>query len=328
MCTSIAFESLEGDVFMGRTQEYNIPYNYVAIQIPAKFVVKSNAVNWKTLYSVLGVGVKEDENEYNSYTVIDGVNEFGLSGASQYFSEFNIYASLDEIHAAGKQPIMPEQFVFWVLANCKTTYEIELKISQIAIAETSLSSELHALLQQFMFTDLSGRTLVVEPTKKLGFEVYKNPIGVMTNSPKFKWHLENLKNYAQLSDNNVSDTVFEGLKISSAGKGSGLLGMPGDYTSASRFIRASFLLKFSDKVSSQESINKAFHILSTSDIVKGCIKLSLPGNINRQYTQYISVYDLKNKVLFVKTYGNFTIQKIKFTGKQENVLKVYEIKKP
>ncbi|WP_311779641.1 linear amide C-N hydrolase [Carnobacterium divergens] len=241
MCTGISFKSVEGKSFLGRTQEYNIPYNYIGIQFPENFEASGIVEPWNTVYSVLGVGI-QNQNVV-AHGVVDGVNEQGLGGITQYFSEFNNYSSVEKITEAGKLPILAEQFIFWVLANCKDTGEVEEKILEVAIADISLSGQTPGLPQHFMFTDTTGRRIVVEPTKELGFKVYENTIGVMTNSPKFDWHVTNLENYTGLSDTNVKDAVFNDYKVLSAGKGSGLHGVPGDSTSVSRFVRASYLLK-------------------------------------------------------------------------------------
>ncbi|MGX7245389.1 choloylglycine hydrolase family protein [Enterococcus quebecensis] len=311
MCTGISLKSLEGNHYLGRTQEYNIDFDYVSVQIPQRFEVTEGIETWQTIYSVLGMGIKEDQNKVGQ-SVVDGVNQFGLGGVTQYFAEFNQYSTVEEIKKAGKLSLVAEQFVFWVLANCKDTKEVEEKILDVAIADISVDGKAPGLPQHFMFTDTKGRTIVVEPSIKLGFAVYENPVGVMTNSPKFDWHMTNLENYTGLADTNAKDAVFENTKILSAGKGSGLHGIPGDYTATSRFVRAAYLLKFSDPVGEKDIINKAFHILSTSDIVRGVIKLDEPKGQDRQYTQYTSIYDLSKRQMYVKMYDNFTIQTISF----------------
>ncbi|WP_207694427.1 choloylglycine hydrolase [Enterococcus sp. DIV0212c] len=328
MCTGIHLTSLEGNNYLGRTQEYNIDFDYVGVQIPAKMEITESIEKWQTVYSVLGIGVKEGENTAGQ-SVIDGVNQFGLGGITQYFAEFNRYSTVQEIKQAGKFPLIAEQFVFWVLANCKDTQEIEEKISCVAIADLSTNGKASGLPQHFMFTDATGRTIVVEPSQKLGFDVYENPIGVMTNSPKFDWHMTNLENYTGLSDVNAKDTLFQEKNVLSAGKGSGLHGLPGDYTATSRFVRAAYLLKFSDPVGDKEIINKGFHILSTSDIVKGVIKLNEPEGQDRQYTQYTSIYDLSQRQMYVKMYDNFTIQTIRFDEAAGNAdqITMYELVK-
>ncbi|MEI5994068.1 choloylglycine hydrolase family protein [Candidatus Enterococcus mansonii] len=317
MCTGIHLKSVEENHYLGRTQEYNIDFDYVGVQIPAKLMISEGIEKWQTAYSVLGMGIKEN-SQTAAQSVVDGVNEWGLGGITQYFAEFNQYSTVEEIKYVGKFPLLAEQFVFWILANCKDTKEVEEKILEVAIADLSSTGKAPGLPQHFMFTDASGRTIVVEPSQKLGFDVYENPIGVMTNSPKFDWHVTNLENYTGLSALNEKDAMFNERQVLSAGKGSGLHGIPGDYTPASRFVRAAYLLKLSDPVGDKAIINKAFHILSTSDIVKGVIKLDEPEGQDLQYTQYTSIYDLSKKQMYVKMYDNFTIQTISFDESVRN----------
>ncbi|MEI5990347.1 hypothetical protein A5881_001840 [Enterococcus termitis] len=328
MCTGIHLSSIERNHYLGRTQEYNINFDYIGVQIPRKLKITEGIEQWQTLYSVLGMGIKENQ-QTGAQSVVDGVNEHGLGGITQYFAEFNRYSTIEEIKHAGKLPLLAEQFVFWVLANCKDTQEVEEKISTVAIADLSTNGKAPGLPQHFMFTDAAGRTIVVEPSLKLGFDVYENPIGVMTNSPKFDWHMTNLENYTGLSDVNAKEAMFHEHHVLSAGKGSGMHGIPGDYTATSRFVRAAYLLKFSDPVGDKESINKAFHILSTSDIIKGVVKLDEPAGQDRQYTQYTSIYDLSEKQLYVKMYDNFTIQTIHFdeVARDGEQIKTYDLVK-
>lgn len=322
MCTGISLKSLEGNYYLGRTQEYNIEYDYIGVQIPKKFEMTQTLEKWQTIYSVLGVGINVNQ-QTAAQSVADGVNEFGLGGITQYFAEFNHYSTVEEIKKAGKFPLIAEQFVCWVLANCKNTKEVEEKILDVAIADCSINGQESGLPQHFMFTDAAGRTIVVEPSIKLGFIVYENPIGVMTNSPKFDWHMTNLENYTGLADTNAKEAKFRDMTVLSAGKGSGLHGIPGDYTAASRFVRAAYLLKFSDSVGSKDIINKAFHILSTSDIVKGVVKLDEPVGKDRQYTQYMSIYDLSNRQMYIKMYDNFMIQTISFDEALKNTAQIF-----
>src|SRR5699024_7074456 len=117
-----------------------------------------------------------------------------------------------------------------------------------------------------------------------------------------------------LLDHNAPHLALQQTTISSFGKGSGLIGLPGDYTSASRFIRAAILLNFSTPVDSQQAINYGFHLLATTDIVKGVIKLA----DSVQYTQYTSLYNLTKRELYIKLYDNFTIQQVLFDEQQAN----------
>lgn len=303
MCTGINFESLEGEHFLGRTQEFDVELPYTVVQFPRNFRVLDSIVSWLTKYSVLGVGIKMD-NKVSSI-VLDGVNEHGLSASTQYFSEDYCYASTEEIIEHNKIPIAAEQFIFYLLTNCRSINEVEETITELAISKDSALLN-QALPQHFLLSDVEGNCLVIEPTQLRGFTIYSNKVGVMTNYPKFEWHLNNLRNYTNLSQESRKELTLKKENLQSLGKGLGLFGLPGDFSSSSRFIRTAILLNLSDPVSSKQSISRGFHILNSSDIVKGVVKT---GN-RIQSTHYTIMYSLSSLTLFIRYYDNFSIQKV------------------
>lgn len=324
MCTSISFSSTDHHEFLGRTQEYNIEFDYIGVQIPRNYEINPAASTWKTKYAVLGASILEKGQPMPS--VVDGVNEHGLSAVTQYFADEYCYSTREEIEAAGKKPVYAEQCIFYLLSMCQTVEDVKELLPTISIIDESMIQK-GGLPQHFYIKDASGKSIVVEPSLKLGFKVFDNEVGVMTNSPAFDWHLQNLRNYTFLSKRNVGDIQLGSAVIPSFGKGSGLHGIPGDYTSPSRFVRAAALLQFSEPTDSKYAVNKGFHLLDTSDIVKGVIQLE----DSLQYTQYTSLYDLTKREMYIRLYDNFTIQKICFDEAQADAAEpvVYElIKEP
>lgn len=311
MCTGISVTSTEGQEYFGRTQEYDIDYDYVLAQFPRKFEVLTPIGHWQTSYSVMGVGTMVSGQL--APMVLDGINEHGLVASTQYFADEFIYSSIKEIRAAGKTPIYAEQFIFYLLSTCQTIQDVKERLEQVAIPNESLVME-GGLPQHFFVKDLTGQGIVVEPSVALGFKVFDNPVGVMTNSPSFDWHLTNLRNYTGISSHNQKELALNAYHVPSFGKGSGLLGMPGDYTAPSRFIRAAMLLNLSQPVDSSQAINLGFHILSTSDIPKGVIDV----NSSLQYTQYTVMYDQGKRELYIKLYENLAIQKLTFCDSEVN----------
>lgn len=320
MCTGISLKANEGNQYLGRTQEYNIAYDYVVCQFPRGFVADQGLVSWTTDYTVLGLAVKYGQEV--GHGILDGVNEHGLAATTQYFADLYQYSTVREITQAGKVPIVAEQFIFWLLSTCKTIEDVIVALQKVAIADLSVEREKGGLPQHFMIKEASGRTIVVEPSEKLAFEVYENTVGVMTNSPKYDWHVTNLQCYSGLKEVSYPELKTAALSERRAG----LETIPGDYSSASRFLRAAYLLQLSDEVPSKESINRAFHILSTSDIVEGTITKEAEQNGTAHCTQYMSVYDQTEQQLYVKVYDNFTIQRVKL-DKTLRELTIYEIAK-
>jgi len=161
--------------------------------------------------------------------------------------------------------------------------------------------------------DASGKSIVIEYVGgKL--HVYDNPLGVVTNSPSFDWHMTNLRNYVNFSMTNLAPVKLGSLSLQPFGQGSGMLGLPGDFTPPSRFVRA---VAFSQSVlpskTGKEAVLEAFHILNQFDIPKGAAreeKKDEHGNILADYTLWTAVGDLKAKQYFLRTYENSQIRMV------------------
>lgn len=313
MCTGISYTSSDKHEFLARTQEYNIEYDYVAAQFGKKYEVKDAAKSWLTMYSVLGVSIHLP-NSAVAPLVIDGVNEHGLACSTQYFADDYCYATRDEIASVGKMPIYAEQFIFFILSMCEDIKSVKEILETIAILDEpspfSGKGSSGGTPQHFLIKDSTGETIVVEPSVKLGFKVFGNEVGVMTNNPTFDWHLSNLRNYVGASNKKRDSLELKKLSVFPLGNGSGLLGIPGDFTASSRFIKAVTLLNYAEQVPSNKAINLCYHILSMSDIPKG---VNLCPDLSYQYTQYTSVYNQTQKTLCIKLYENLAIQKIEFS---------------
>ena len=161
--------------------------------------------------------------------------------------------------------------------------------------------------------DASGASIVIEYLDgKLN--VFENPLGVLTNSPAFDWHMTNLRNYINFSLTNVPPVKVESITLQPTGMGTGMLGMPGDFTPPSRFVRA---VAFSQSVlpskTGHDAIIEAFHILNQFDIPKGSAREHAKdehGNVVADYTLWTSAIDLKAKQYFFRTYDNSEIRMI------------------
>jgi choloylglycine hydrolase len=162
----------------------------------------------------------------------------------------------------------------------------------------------------YIINDASGRCVVLE---YVGGElkVHDNPLGVMSNSPTFDWHLTNLRNYVNLSVTNVPPVEVSQIKLPGFGQGSGMLGLPGDFTPPSRFIRA---VAFSQSVlpvaTAHDGVLQAFHVLNQFDIPKGAARGTEHGKNVADYTLWTSAADLKNLRYYFRTFENSRIRMI------------------
>jgi len=162
----------------------------------------------------------------------------------------------------------------------------------------------------FVVHDRTGKSVVIEPLNKT-LKIYDNPLGVMTNSPTFDWHMTNLRNYVNLTATNVPPIDLGGIKLAQFGQGSGLRGLPGDFTPPSRFVRAvAFSQSAIPSDTADHAVMQAFHILNNFDIPLGAVRETDNGQVHAEATTWTSASDLKNLRWSFKTYDDQTIHSV------------------
>ena len=140
-------------------------------------------------------------------------------------------------------------------------------------------------------------------------QIYDNPISVLTNSPPFDWQMSNLQNYLNLKPENPDPILFRGVPIGPPGQGSGFLGMPGDWSPPSRFVKIATYLRFAKQTAScMEAVNLAEHLLNTVDIPLGEVRD--PGKETGDYTQWIVIKDLTQKVFYFRSYSDLVLKSV------------------
>ncbi len=159
----------------------------------------------------------------------------------------------------------------WALTNFSTVAEVKAALGSIAVIDVKQPNMGFAPPVHYTLHDATGASIVIEPIDgKL--KVYDNPLGVMTNSPSFDWHMTNLRNYVHLSPDNTKPLKVNGATFTPLGEGSGMLGVHGDTTPPSRFVRATaFVLSAAKVPSGSQSVRLAEHIANNFDIPKGWI---------------------------------------------------------
>lgn len=305
-CTSLLIPTSDGGYVYGRTMEFGFELKSEAIVVPRQFACKGTGPDgqpsgktWSTKYAATGM------NAFGLPVIIDGVNEKGLAGGILYFPGYAEYTEPAKADAA--KTVAPWEFLTWALTNFATVDEVKAALDGVQIIGVELS-QLGAV-PPFHYTlhDASGKSIVIEPTGGI-LKVYDNPFGVMTNSPTFDWHLTNLKNYVKLSANNAPPLTVDGHEILSFGEGSGWLGLPGDPTPPSRFLRAlAFSMTSNPAPAGDASVRLVEHIMNNFDIPKGTIRNDKQTS---DYTQWTVIADLKNRRYYVKTYNHADLQGI------------------
>ncbi|MDR0253204.1 MAG: choloylglycine hydrolase family protein [Brucellaceae bacterium] len=309
-CTSFLLPTTDGSGIYARTMEFGIELKSNALVIPRHFTLHTTGADgkpgkkWKGKYAAIGM------NALGETTLVDGMNEKGLAGGVLYFPECAGYA--DGSKTDKEKSLAPWDVLSWILTNFATVEEVKTAIQDISVInlvqpEMGFAPPLH-----YTIHDASGKSIVIEPVDgKL--KIYENPVGVMTNSPSFDWHLTNLRNYLKMSPLNANDMTIDGEKFMPLGQGSGLLGIPGDSTPPSRFVRAAaYVLTAEKQPSGDEGVRLTEHILNNFDIPKGWIQTAKEQNIPLEFTQWSTIADLKNQKFYVKMYNDQVLRSIDF----------------
>ncbi|QIG48861.1 choloylglycine hydrolase family protein [Nordella sp. HKS 07] len=310
-CTSFLLRTTDNGAVYGRTMEFAMPLKSSFIVVPRHYALNSigadgkPAMTWQSKYAAVGL------NALGVSALVDGMNEKGLAGGILYFPDYAGYA--DPAKADRAKSLAPWDFLTWALTNFATVDEVKAALADISVINVVQPEMGFAPPVHYTLHDASGKSLVIEPVDGV-LKVYDNPLGVMTNSPSFDWHLTNLRNYVKLSGHNAPPLVVEGQEFAPLGQGSGLLGIPGDPTPPSRFIRAlGYTLSAERKPSGIESVRLAEHILNNFDIPKGWIRDQQAQDAPKtplEYTQWSTVADLSNKKFYVKTYEDPVLRSI------------------
>jgi choloylglycine hydrolase len=151
---------------------------------------------------------------------------------------------------------------------------------------------------------------VIEPTNGT-LKIFDDPLGVLTNSPTFDWHLTNLSNYASLKPMIAAPVNIGGMTLTSFGQGSGFYGLPGDFTPPSRFVRAvAFQASAVQSASGIDAVQQAFHLLNNFDIPVGAVRDKVNGKTIDEWTLWTSVEDLKNRQFYFRTYNDQSLRNV------------------
>jgi choloylglycine hydrolase len=324
-CTGIRLKAADGGVVTGRTLEFGfyIPTDIVAI--PRGHAFKSMTtigpgLAWTSKYATVGAALQGADY------LIDGMNEKGLAVGLFYFPTFASYAETTRDTQARSVAIV--DFGAWLLTNFATLDEIRAAIGPngIVIAPTlapGFPPEPQPV--HFVVYDRTGASIVIEPIDgKL--KVDDNPLGVITNSPTFDWHMTNLRNYVALNPRNVPPATIDGTTFHQMGQGSGMLGLPGDFTPPSRFVRATvFSATAIPSKTAGEAVFQLFHILNNFDIPVGVAREEHDGVVHTDYTMLTTARDPQALKYYWKTYDDQTIRSVDLKSLDPNATAVTRV---
>ncbi len=304
-CTDLVISTQDGAFINGRSLEFALPLqskitlNPRGVKSESKAPKNQKGLAWTSKYGYLSIDVLDQG------LTTDGLNEQGLSVGVLWFPGVEYPKPSKEV---GAKAIVLQDVSDWILGNFSTVKEVKAAISKVDIWAEPLES-LGIPPVHLAVHDSRGHHLVIEFIEGK-VSVSDNPNGVMTNFPKLEWQLTNLRNYINLTPLNASPMTIDGMVLEPTGQGTGLHGIPGDWTSPSRFIRATLFKAFAVPAASAAlGINLMEHLLNIFDIPIGTVKGSADPNSFEQ-TQWIVIKDLKNKVLYYRTYEDLTLRYI------------------
>ena len=307
-CTGISMFSADGSYFQARTIEWaGTNLNSMYVVVPRNFSQTSftpkgqNGMTFKSKYGYIGLAVHEKE------FIAEGLNEAGLSAGLFYFPNFGSYVLYDEQY--NSTTIADLQLVSWILSQFATVDEVKANINKVRVVSLMGGNGSEEAIH-WRIGDKSGKQIVLEIENGVP-HIYDNPIGVLTNAPGFQWHLSNLSNYINLTPVNPPAHKMADFMVNPIGHGNGFLGLPGDFTPPSRFVRAAFFKSTAPMLpTARQTMLQCFHILNNFDIPIG---MNFPKNEIPDLpsaTQWTSVIDLTNKVVYYKTFDNNNIRMI------------------
>ena len=290
MCTALTFNSEHH--YFGRNLDLDYTLGEQVVITPRNYCFDFKMLpSLKSHYAIIGVA--KIDRDYPLY--YDATNEVGLSVAGLNFPESAVYFK----SANNKENIAPFEIIPYVLGKYKNVDEVVEFFKRANIADIAYSDKYPLTPLHWIIAD-KNRAITIESVKD-GLKIYENTVGVLTNNPDYNMQIFNLNNYAHISQKNPDVSFSESLPFYPYSRGLGGLGLPGDFSSMSRFVRAVFAKLSSYKEYDEvNSIGQFFHILSYVEQVLGCIKTE-KGN---EFTIYSSCCDTDKGIYYYSTYQN------------------------
>ena len=325
-CTAFQLKSQDNSLIYCRSMEFGFPVDSDLLIVPrnTNFIGSApdnrSGLHWKSTYGYVGMNIFLDRR-----IVTDGMNEKGLVVGCLYLPGYAQYEEPEPAHYG--QMLGPWELTSYLLGACATVTEAKAALKQIIVVQEKTPQLGNFILPlHYYICDASGSSIVVEFVNGVRHE-YDNPLGVLTNSPPFEWHLANLGNYVNLSPVNVPELSLGNWNIENFGQGSGMLGLPGDSTAPSRFVRAAFFSQWCvQPKTASDGVRLGFHILNTFDIFEGLIrsrtehapilsaraKLRLPIH-SSDITEWVVVHDRTHLKTYLRNYFSLQIEMVDLT---------------
>ena len=296
MCTAISFTPNKH--YFGRNLDLEGSFGEGVVVTPRGYRFAFRLAGSSCGYALIGMAIVQG----GVPLYYDAVNEYGLGMAGLNFPKNAAYqpAQVDKINLA------PFEMIPYVLGRCKSLSEARELLMRVNVTDVHFSPQLKNTPLHWMISDRTG-SLVAEPTAE-GLKVYENPVHVLTNNPPFPMQLSRLSDYMSLTPYEPENRFSKEVELVNYSRGMGTIGMPGDWSSASRFVRAVFT-RFNLVAGDGEegAVNGFFHILQSVAVPRGCMRLK--EGVYEE-TVYSSCCNADDGVYYYTTYGNPTIHAV------------------
>ncbi len=312
-CTSISLKADDGAVVYVRSVEFGSDCltDAAMVIVPRGYEITGTAPGgkpgkkWKTKYAMVGASLAKQ------LAFIDGMNEKGLAVGALYQPGYAEYPKVGPDEFA--KTVGPQEYALWLLTNFATVAEARKALPEVIVGDVVFPYWGFSPPCHYVVHDAEGKCIVIEFIKGK-MNVHDNPLGVLTNSPTFDWHITNLRNYINLTPTAIPPVAIDGVEFAQFGSGSGLHGMPGDYTPPSRFVRATALSRTAiPGKTAADAVQQGFHVLNNFDIPVGSIRDKEGKATAYDTTWYTVAADTKNRQYYFHTHDNRRIRVIDLT---------------
>lgn len=291
MCTAATYQTK--GFYMGRTLDYEFSYGDEITVTPRNYEFQFRHMGSVSSHYAM-IGMAHVAGDYPLY--YDAMNEKGLGMAGLNFVGNAVFQEVDDT----RNNVAQFEFIPWILCQCATLEEAKKLLSRMNLVGTPFSPQLPTAQLHWLIADKTG-SLTVECMAD-GLHIYDNPVGVLTNNPPFDKQLFHLNDFMHLSPKQPENTFSQDLNLQSYSRGMGALGLPGDLSSASRFVRVAFTkLNSRSGNSENESVSQFFHILGSVDQQRGCCEVA---NGKYEITLYTSCCSANTGIYYYTTYEN------------------------
>ncbi len=297
MCTAVSYKN--GDFYFGRTLDYEYSYYEEVTVCPRNFPFNfRHTCAVENHYALIGMAYVLD-----GYPLFyDAANEKGLAMAGLNFVGNAHYQKPRE----GKDNVASFEFIPYILSKCADLNEAKELLKNVNLTDAPFSDKMPPSQLHWIISDKDA-SITVESVED-GLKIYDNPVGVLTNNPAFDMQMQNLNNYIGLSAKDPKNNFSDKLNLKTYSRGMGAMGLPGDLSSQSRFVRAAFTKMNSVAPENQtESVSQFFHIMSSVAQARGCCELA---NGEYEITIYTSCCDCDKGIYYYTTYTNRQINAV------------------